>query len=87
MSADAELARLAGSPAPDEKSGRPAPGIRLRGLRGLRTLRGESSPREPLQPRPPHDVHMYRAGRDLTRKFSAPRNIGGTPVALAHISG
>ena len=40
MSADAELARLAGSPVPDEKSGRPAPGIRPRGLRGLRTLRG-----------------------------------------------
>ena len=40
MSADAELARLTGSPVPDEKSGRPAPGIRLRGLRTLRGLRG-----------------------------------------------
>ena len=47
--------------------------------RPARPARG-SSPHEPLQPRPPHDMHMYPADRDLTRKFSAPRNIGGTPV-------
>ena len=79
-SADAELARLTGPPVPDEKSGRPAPGIRLRGLRGLR---GESFPHEPLQPRPPRDMHMYPADRDLTRKRdlpAAPLTAGRSPI-------